>query len=141
MKRIKKRFLWNFPQKIKLYKIIKQVSPYTKLSFDSLSQVYDCIKSIDKEEIEGDLVEMGCWSGGCGAFMSWCSKESNRKIWLFDSFEGLPELSEEDREWATKAKLKIKEKNDKNMKATGRYKTSEENVREILKKLMIEILK
>ncbi|MDO8577349.1 MAG: TylF/MycF/NovP-related O-methyltransferase, partial [Candidatus Wildermuthbacteria bacterium] len=38
------------------------------------------------------------WKGGAAALMAQASKEaqSRRKIWLFDSFEGLPEPTKED---------------------------------------------
>jgi hypothetical protein len=42
----------------------------------------------------GDFVECGVAKGGCLAFLTWLSKE--RSVWGFDSFEEMPELTDED---------------------------------------------
>ncbi len=57
-----------------------------------IMQVYDVLKVIECEHVEGDVVEMGCWKGGLGAYMAKIIKDSStptRRVWLFDSFEGL----------------------------------------------------
>lgn len=135
--RIKKRFLLNYPGKILLYPVIRKIFPYTMLSYSALCEMYDVIRRVDKSSVPGAIVEMGCWSGGCGAFMSWTTKKnaSDRQVWLFDSFEGLPELAEEDSEWAKRADLKIKEKDQKEIKSIGSYSTTEEKVQMALKAL------
>ena len=141
LKLIKKRFLLNYPQKIILYPIIRKIFPYTMLSYTAICEMYDYIKEVSDKEIEGDIVEMGCWNGGCGAFMAWCVNKVNfsKTIWLFDSFEGLPELSHEDSEWADKQKqLKIKDDKSSEIKSTGFMVANEANVREALKKMGAE---
>jgi hypothetical protein len=42
----------------------------------------------------GDFVECGVAKGGCLAFLTWLSKELS--VWGFDSFEEMPELTDED---------------------------------------------
>lgn len=49
-------------------------------------------------EIEGDIVECGTWKGGSAANLSLVCKLVNRKLKIFDSFEGLPESQEVDRQ-------------------------------------------
>jgi O-methyltransferase len=134
---IKKRFLLNYPQKLFLFPTIRKISPYTMLSYSALCEMYDVIHKVDTWKVPGAIVEMGCWSGGCGALMSWTTKKnkSDRDIWLFDSFEGLPELAEEDREWAEKSNLKMKSKEQKEMKPIGSYATTEQNVQFALESL------
>lgn len=135
MKKIRKRFLYNFPESLKLYFLFKKLSPYTLLKYDALYQIYQLLNKLDDEQIEGAVVEMGCWSGGAGALMSWQTKRNNtnRRVWLFDSFEGLPELTKEDKgRWANKTKLKIKEVGDASLRSTGKYKADKEKVYEIL---------
>ena len=51
------------------------------------------ILSIPKN-IEGHILEAGCFKGGSAAKFSILAKMLNRKLYLFDSFEGLPENSE-----------------------------------------------
>lgn len=43
--------------------------------------------------VEGDIVECGCYNGGSAAIMA---QASQKKTWLFDSFEGLPPPTKED---------------------------------------------
>ena len=80
--------------------------------YGGLCQVYDMANQIDDEHIDGNIVEMGCWKGGTAALMGYVSKKnkSDRSLWLFDSFQGLPEPTEADREQATKKTLKIRER-------------------------------
>lgn len=44
---------------------------------------------------EGSFVECGVARGGCTALMSFVSR-GQRRVWGFDSFEGMPALTEED---------------------------------------------
>lgn len=86
--------IFNF-EKIALF---KKVYPYTMVGFKRLSNVYELAKDIEKNKISGAFVECGVWKGGCIAAMAFVASKasSQRKIWLFDSFEGLPEPTEKD---------------------------------------------
>jgi hypothetical protein len=51
------------------------------------------------EDVPGDLVECGVWRGGAAFLMADLLElrhEPDRKVWLFDSFEGLPPPQEID---------------------------------------------
>jgi len=52
---------------------------------------FDKASTIIEAGIEGDFVEAGCWKGGISALFGYmCEKEnSGRKVWVFDSFEGM----------------------------------------------------
>jgi len=78
--------------------LFKKVYPYTMSGYKRLSNVYELSKKIEEEKLEGAFVECGVWKGGCAAIMAYVANESGslRKIWLFDSFEGLPEPTRED---------------------------------------------
>lgn len=108
----------------------RRIAPYTMLPFDALSQAQDAVDDVDARKIPGAIVEMGCWKGGCGAVMAWRSKRngSDRPIWLFDSFEGIPELAEQDREWAEHSRLKMREKGQTGLKPAGYYLASVSDV-------------
>ena len=60
------------------------------------------LKSID-EKIEGDVVELGCYVGESSKFLmkTLVTTKSNKRLYVYDSFEGLPELSkwEENSGW------------------------------------------
>lgn len=51
-------------------------------------------------EVEGVLVEAGCWKGGTTANLSLVADIVGRDLIVYDSFEGLPEAVEGDR-WAS----------------------------------------
>lgn len=56
-----------------------------------------------KEKIDGDVVELGCYVGESSKFLqkALLEAESNKKLYVYDSFEGLPPLSkyEENTGW------------------------------------------
>lgn len=78
--------------------LIKKVYPYTMVSYPRLSNVYELAKLIEKNKTEGAFVECGVWKGGCAAVMTSIANKAGfgRQIWLFDSFEGLPEPIDKD---------------------------------------------
>lgn len=49
-------------------------------------------------EVKGDIIECGSWKGGSSANLSLVAKMTGRKLRVFDSFQGLPESQEIDRE-------------------------------------------
>lgn len=48
-------------------------------------------------DLEGDVVECGVWKGGITVGLSIACKLANRRLWVCDSFQGLPEPMEADR--------------------------------------------
>ena len=54
------------------------------------------LDSIMKNNLPGDVVEFGCYVGTTSVFMLEKLRHSGRRLWLYDSFEGLPEKSPED---------------------------------------------
>jgi hypothetical protein len=55
--------------------------------------IRNCIESILRSGIPGDLIETGAWRGGATIFMRGVLKAygvNNRIVWVADSFEGLP---------------------------------------------------
>ncbi|HDR4948344.1 TPA: TylF/MycF family methyltransferase [Bacillus cereus] len=58
-----------------------------------MNQLHDAMETIIKENIDGDFIETGVWRGGACIFMRGFLKAyelTNRKVWVADSFEGLP---------------------------------------------------
>lgn len=98
------RFLIYFKIKgdkenFKKVKAIYQVMPYSLVGAAGLSQTYDLVIEIFKKNIKGDLIECGVAQGGCAVLMTLTAFKNNRdgrKVWLFDSFEGLPEPTDKD---------------------------------------------
>ena len=46
--------------------------------------------------VVGDFVELGCYKGDTSLLLAEILKGSDKKLWIYDSFEGLPEKSSED---------------------------------------------
>ena len=44
----------------------------------------------------GDFVELGCYKGDTSLLLAEILRDSNKKLWIYDSFEGLPKKSMED---------------------------------------------
>ncbi|MDP3883007.1 MAG: TylF/MycF/NovP-related O-methyltransferase [Candidatus Staskawiczbacteria bacterium] len=68
------------------------------IGYKRLFNVYELAKTAIDNKIEGDFAECGVWKGGSTAVMGFLAQKEgkNRKTWLFDSFEGLPEPTEKD---------------------------------------------
>lgn len=67
----------------------------------NLKLLYDMVSEIIKNRLPGDIVECGVWNGGSAAIMGAASmsdplENHTRKVWLFDSFDGLPPPSHRD---------------------------------------------
>jgi len=84
-------------------RLIKTVQPYTMVGLPRLLNALDLAHAVEKEEMRGALVECGVFKGGCVGMMARIASDgaAKRKVWLFDSFEGLPEPTDLDGEKAT----------------------------------------
>src|SRR5882672_10302934 len=102
-----------------LLQIFDIVRPYTMLSGGQLHNAVEVVRGVERRQIPGALVECGVWRGGCSALMAWAGRP--RKMWMFDSFEGLPDPGPLD---GTEAK-----------EYAGRVVASEDDAREVLKKV------
>lgn len=74
-------------------RLLEAASPYTMVGAMGLTRLWDFCRDADREGVEGAFVECGVWKGGCGAVMAYLAERSRppRRVWLFDSFQGLPE--------------------------------------------------
>jgi O-methyltransferase len=63
------------------------------IGYPRLADLQRCVETIVAEGIEGDLIEAGVWRGGASILARATLDslgESQRTIWLADSFQGLP---------------------------------------------------
>lgn len=79
---------------LKTLRLLTKVWPFTMVGCPRLINAYQLARRIDRDRVPGAIVECGVWKGGCAAMMAVGSKD--RPIWLFDSFEGLPEPTPSD---------------------------------------------
>jgi O-methyltransferase len=66
---------------------------HTMLGFARLDSLQSQIEDVLQSGVPGDLIECGAWRGGATILMRAVLKAhgvTNRKVWVADSFEGLP---------------------------------------------------
>jgi O-methyltransferase len=66
---------------------------HTMVSMQRLENLQACVESVIAEDVPGDLIETGVLRGGCSILMRAVLKAhgvTDRRVWLADSFEGLP---------------------------------------------------
>lgn len=109
------------PRKIIIdYSLTLRKSNDMKLLVNEAYQIYMATKATEK--IEGDIAEVGVYMGGSAKMI--CRAKGNKTLHLFDTFEGLPEVTEVDRKenyhkgqyFAPHEFVKESFKNEKNVK-------------------------
>lgn len=66
---------------------------HTMIGMKRLDNIQECMETILEENIPGDFIECGVWRGGACIFMRGVLAAygvRDRRVWLADSFEGLP---------------------------------------------------
>lgn len=86
-----RRFMWYRSAffDTSLVRVFDLIRPYTMLSGGQLHNAVESVRKVDREKVPGAIVECGVRRGGCAALMGWLSP--GRRLWMFDSFEGLPQ--------------------------------------------------
>ena len=72
---------------------LERCKPYTMTSVERLYSLHKCVEHIVAAEVPGDLAECGVWRGGSCMMMATSllgSGTSDRRIMMFDTFEGHP---------------------------------------------------
>jgi hypothetical protein len=75
------------------------VGNFTLTSLEKLQGLFLAVNYVVDNQIEGDFVECGVWRGGssmAAALTFLHRKETNKKMWLFDTFDGMGETTEFD---------------------------------------------
>lgn len=65
----------------------------TMLPVGRLNHLQTCVVDVVRSSVPGDLIETGVWRGGATIFMRAILKAlrvTDRRVWVADSFEGLP---------------------------------------------------
>ncbi len=73
---------------------IQIVQPYTMLTYERLSTLYQQVVSVEQNNVEGCYIECGVWKGGAVALMALANLKygkNRRHIHLFDSFDDICE--------------------------------------------------
>lgn len=91
------------PSFIRAYNVCKS---FTMTSPERLFSLYHSIHYVVKNDIAGDFVECGVWKGGSSMMIAHVLKElgvTNRKIWMYDTYEGMSEPDEIDKDYSGKS--------------------------------------
>jgi len=85
--------------------IIRAVTPYTMTNPVRMQALYDAVEEIF--DLEGDIVETGCREGGSSMLVAMSLKSmgiKDKKIYMYDTFEGMPEPGKMDNKSGHKGK-------------------------------------
>lgn len=79
--------------------LFEQVKPYTMTSVEALYALYTAVNYVLDRNIKGDIVECGVWRGGSSLLAALILKMrgiSDRKLYLYDTFQGMTPPTEFD---------------------------------------------
>jgi O-methyltransferase len=65
----------------------------TMIGMTRLTSLQECVETVIKDEVPGDLIECGVWRGGACILMRAVLAaygDETRTVWLADSFQGVP---------------------------------------------------
>lgn len=79
--------------------LYEQSAPYSLTSVERMYALFSAVRYIVENKIPGDFCECGVWKGGSSMLIANALvyfKDSSRKIYLYDTFEGMSEPSVKD---------------------------------------------
>ena len=79
--------------------IVELVRDYTMTSPEKLYSLINAVRHISRRKVEGDVVECGVWRGGSMHAVARClaaEGDTERDLYLFDTFEGMTAPTEND---------------------------------------------
>ncbi len=82
-------------------KVYEQIKPFTMVEVERCYALYQSVQYIIRNNIPGDFVECGVWKGGSAMLMALtlaAAGIADRKIYLYDTFEGMAKPGEMDGE-------------------------------------------
>jgi hypothetical protein len=83
------------------YDLYLRCKPYTMTSIDRMFALYKGVEYIVKNNIPGDFVECGVWKGGSSMLIALTLLKfgvTDREIWMYDTYEGMSEPGENDKD-------------------------------------------
>lgn len=102
------------PEFWEIYRLCK---PYTMTSIERMYSLFCSINYILNNKIPGSFVECGVWRGGSSMLIAKMLTNRNikdRKIYLFDTFEGMSAPTKDDADFTGKSASFLLEKNKHN---------------------------
>jgi hypothetical protein len=87
-------------QEPEFQELYEKCKPYTMTSPERLYALFKAMEYVVGAKLPGDFVECGVWKGGSAMLMAYYLKKrgiTDRKIYLYDTFEGMSEPSNFDK--------------------------------------------
>jgi O-methyltransferase len=108
--------------------LFRYVQPYTMTSKERVLVLRRSVEYIVKQEIAGDIVECGVWKGGSmmAIARTLMAKQAIRTLYLFDTFEGMTEPSDLDKDFRGETAAHLMAKEDKSMSHFWAYSSLDE---------------
>jgi len=81
----------------------EQCKPHTTCTIEPMYALFKAVEYIAKNNIKGDLVECGVFKGGSAMMMALVLKhhhQTHRKIYLYDTFEGMSAPTDNDKDFS-----------------------------------------
>jgi O-methyltransferase len=92
--------------------------PFTMTSVERMFSLFQSVRYVVENGLPGDFVECGVWKGGSSMLIALTLSQlgvSDRRLWLYDTFEGMSEPTAEDKDFAGSdavGQLKASDKED-----------------------------
>lgn len=103
---------------LSLYETCK---PYTRTSIERMYSLHHATQYISRRKIPGAIVECGVWRGGStmiAAMTLAAAKDTTREIWLYDTYEGMSEPTEHDRDWRGLSAAELMRRDESNKESS-----------------------
>lgn len=94
--------------------IIREVRPWTMTSAERIYAVIQAVRYVSTNSIMGAIVECGVWKGGSMAAIARTLlqvQDVKRDLYLFDTFEGMPEPTAKDIDYSGKPASEVLQEN------------------------------
>ena len=99
------------------WKIYKWCKPYTMTTIERMYALYCSVNYVINNKVPGSFVECGVWRGGSSMLIAKMLTNRNiddRKIYLFDTFEGMTRPTDNDKDFTGKSAASLLKKNEHN---------------------------
>jgi len=110
---------------------------YTMTSPERMYALWQAVLKVVRDGIPGDFVECGVWRGGSSMLAAHTFAQAgvtDRDIWLYDTFSGMPEPGEGDVDWAGRPAAEVMAGDDP---VAAELVTAEASLEEVQKALAL----
>lgn len=96
---LKKGYPRDIERETEFISLLKKCEPFTMVDTERSFALYEAMRYVLRTSLAGDIVECGVWKGGQAMLMAYLllgRRDTNRRIWLYDTFTGMSAPTAED---------------------------------------------